>query len=245
MNRRLLLTALGAALFVGLTTRPAQAQHHHGDDDHDAGAAAAGLPNCPIMDEPVNLAISVATKTGPVYFCCDGCIPKYERNPDKYGAKVAAQRVALANRPKTQVTCPVTGEPVDPDLFVEHNGQKVYVCCKGCIGKYQRDPGKYASALANSYTFQTKCPVMGGDIDPGSFTKLSTGETIYYCCPGCDKKLRTNPSQYNDNLLSQGIVVDWDEVKKADDRKGHDDHDLGSHKGHQGHSGHGHRDDDH
>ncbi len=236
MNRLILGIALGSALLVGMGVRPAMAQHGQDDHDHGAHAKQTALPDCPIMDEPINLAISVATDDGPVYFCCEGCIPKFQKNPGEYTTKVAAQRKALAHRAKVQVTCPVTGEPVDKKFFVESDGKKVYVCCKGCLGKYQRDPAKYASALANSYTYQTKCPVMGGDINPTVFSKLSTGETIYYCCAGCDKPLRENLSKYNINLVSQGITVNWAEVKKADSAGGHDDHDHDAH----GHGNHDH-----
>lgn len=234
MNRIIIGMAFGSALLVGTSLRPAMAE-----DGHAEGAGA--LPNCPIMDEPVNLAISVSTDAGPVYFCCDGCISKFQKNPEKYAAKVAAQRKALAHRAKVQVTCPVTKEPVDHKTFVESDGKKVYLCCKGCIGKYESDPAKYASALANSYSYQTKCPVMGKDIDPMVSTTLSTGETIYYCCPECDKKLRGDPAKYNASLASQGIVVNWADVKKADSEQGDDDHGHGGH----GQGDHGHGDHDH
>jgi YHS domain-containing protein len=188
------------------------------------------------MDEPANLALSVPTDDGPVYFCCEGCIPKYQKDPGKYAAKVAAQRKALAGKEKVQVICPVLKKPVDQKVFVESNGKKVYFCCKGCVGKYQSNPAKYAAALANSYSYQTTCPVMGGKINPQVSTTLSTGETIYYCCPGCDKPLRDNPAKYNKNLVAQGILVNWAEVKKAESGKGHDGHDHGAH----GHGDHDH-----
>ncbi|NOX59970.1 MAG: hypothetical protein GXP29_14085, partial [Planctomycetes bacterium] len=177
--------------------------------------------------------LSVATDDGPVYFCCEGCIAKFKKDPAKYATKVAMQRKALAHRAKVQVACPVSAKPVDSKIFVESGGKKVFLCCKGCVGKYKKDPAKYASALANSYTFQTKCPVMGGDIDPQVSTTLSTGETIYYCCAGCDEPLRKNPAKYNKNLVSQGIVVNWAAVKKADSAKSGDGHGHGD--GHEGH----------
>ena len=217
------------ALTLGYFVSPLRATPNKGGD-------AADRPMCPMMDEPASLAISTPTDDGPVYFCCQGCISKFKKDPAKYATKVAAQRKVLADRAKVQVTCPVTKEPVDQKVFVESNGKKVHFCCKGCAGKYQKDPAKYASALANSYTFQTKCPVMGGTIVPTVYTTLSTGETIYYCCKGCDKPLRANPAKYNKNLASQSILVNWADVKKADGKKEHDGHD---HSGHD-HSGHDH-----
>ena len=236
MNRLILGMAFGSALLVGTGVRSALAQHDHDDLGHDAQAKKAALPNCPIMDDPISLAISTPTDDGPVYFCCTGCIPKFQKDPAKYATEVAAQRKALAHRAKVQVTCPVSKKPVDQKIFVESKGEKIYLCCKDCVGKYERDPAKYASALANSYTYQTKCPVMGGDITPAVFSKLSTGETIYYCCPGCDKPLLKNPVKYNKNLVSQGILINWAKVKKADRGKASEGHDHGAH----GHGDHGH-----
>lgn len=220
------------ALTMGYLVSPAHATPNKDGE-------SAGQPMCPMMDEPASLAISTPTDDGPVYFCCKGCISKFQKDPGKYAIKVAAQRKVLADRAKIQVTCPVTKEPIDQKVSVESNGKKVYFCCKGCAGKYQKDPAKYASALANGYTFQTKCPVMGGTINPTVSTTLSTGETIYYCCPMCDKSLRDDPAQYNKNLASQGILVNWADVKKADDKKGHEGHDHGAH-GHGGHDDGGH-----
>lgn len=250
MIRLILGTVFGSVLLVGLGLHPATAQHghdnhdhrghaHRGDHDNGGHAEVVAPPNCPVMDEPANLALSVATDDGPVYFCCKGCIPKFQKNPAKYVTKVAAQRKALAHREKVQVICPVTKEPVDRKVSIERDGKTVYLCCKGCVGKYGRDPAKYATALANSYTYQTTCPVMGEAINPKVSTVLSTGETIYYCCKGCDKPLRENPAKYNKNLVSQGVLVNWAEVKKADNEEGRG-HEHGTHgDGDHGHGDHG------
>ena len=176
----------------------------------------AALPLCPVMGEPVNLAVSTPTDDGPVFFCCSDCIPKYKANPEKYAAKVAAQRKALADRPKIQVTCPVSGKPVDTKVFVEHDGQKIYFCCKDCISKYEADPQKYAAKLANSYTYQVKCPVSGEKIDPQSFTQLASGQRVYFCCDGCKPKLAANPSKYLAKLEAQGFKFAAKDMKSDD-----------------------------
>ena len=76
-----------------------------------------------MMDEPASLAISTPTDAGPVYFCCKGCIAKFQKDPTKYATKVAAQRKVLAERAKIQVTCPISKEPVDQKVFIESNGK--------------------------------------------------------------------------------------------------------------------------
>lgn len=46
-----------------------------------------------------------------------------------------------------QKTCPVMGDPIDPDVLVEHEGRKIYFCCKDCIKKFKANPDKYLTKL--------------------------------------------------------------------------------------------------
>ncbi len=215
---------IGSVFALGLGMTPLMAQHGgqgHGPDEHGKAQHAA-LPRCPVVDEPVNLAVSMATDDGPVFFCCKGCIKKYKASPDKYAKIVTAQRMALASREKIQVTCPVSGNPVNQDTFVESNGEKVYFCCKDCAGEYKNNPSKYASALANSYTHQTTCPVMDEEINPQVFTKTASGNKIYFCCKGCDKKFAKNPKKYIPKLVAQGLTYEIEELATSkDDHAGH------------------------
>jgi hypothetical protein len=51
-----------------------------------------------------------------------------------------------------QKTCPVMGDvlgEMGEPIPVVVKGQTVYVCCKGCVAKVQRDPDKYL-AIANA-----------------------------------------------------------------------------------------------
>lgn len=41
----------------------------------------------------------------------------------------------------------VLGEMGDP-IPVSVKGQTVFVCCRGCVAKVQRDPDKYLAAVA-------------------------------------------------------------------------------------------------
>jgi YHS domain-containing protein len=40
-------------------------------------------------------------------------------------------------------TCPVSGEPVNKDIWAEIKGRKVYFCCANCRAKALKDPDKY------------------------------------------------------------------------------------------------------
>ena len=221
MNKWIVATAIGAALTLGMAVTPVMAQHGHEGHGHGhEGHAHAkktdstkAKPLCPVMGEPIDFSVSVATDDGPVFMCCPGCIKKYKANPSKYASEVAAQRKTLAGRAKVQVKCPVSGKPADPDRYVEVGGKKVSFCCMGCAGKYKKNPGAFKTALANSYTYQTKCPVMDEEIDPLVSTTLASGQTVYFCCKGCDKKFTKNPAKYAEKLASQGFAIKASDLK--------------------------------
>ncbi len=181
-----------------------------------APAAVLIPPKCPVTGNPANLAVSAPTLEGPVFFCCKDCIAKFRAEPVKFAEAVTAQRAAVSQRPKVQVKCPVSGDPPDPKITLEKDGQKVTFCSDECRKKYAAEPGKYASALANAYTYQTKCPVMKEVINPTSFIKLASGETVYFCCKGCDDKLLDEPAKFAPVLQEQGYTFDFSKPKKDD-----------------------------
>ena len=230
MNRWKIPSTL-ALLFLWATPLNVFAQHKHGHDakhgKHEEKASK--LPLCPVMGDPVDFSVRTMTDDGPVYFCCENCIEKFNKNPDKYAKKVATQRKALRALPRVQVSCPLSGDPIDTKVVFERAGTKVFFCCDNCKGKYEKDPAKYASKLEASYTYQTRCPVMGAEIDPTAFVDLPTGQRVYFCCQACDDKLLKDPEKYAPKLAAQGINVDVAKLKGG----------QGQHAG-QGHGSHGH-----
>ena len=46
-----------------------------------------------------------------------------------------------------QTICPVMEGAINKNLFTEHKGKKVYFCCAGCKGKFEKEPEKYIAKL--------------------------------------------------------------------------------------------------
>ena len=221
MIRWMRLAGIGCAVAaLSLTAATAQMHHDKGEHHEKAAKAKAERPRCPISGDPVDFSVKLTTDDGPVYFCCEGCIKKYKKDPAKYADKVAAQRKALEKLPRVQVVCPLSGEPVNPKISFEYNGQKVYFCCARCRARFAKNPEKYAGKLANCYCYQTRCPVSGEKIDPGSFTDLPTGQRVYFCCDDCKKPFLSKLEKYAPKLAEQGIQIDVDAVKKGLKAKG-------------------------
>jgi YHS domain-containing protein len=47
----------------------------------------------------------------------------------------------------TQKLCPIMGNPINKELFVEYEGKKIYFCCAGCPEKFKENPEKYLKNL--------------------------------------------------------------------------------------------------
>ncbi|MEW6365691.1 MAG: YHS domain-containing protein [Acidobacteriota bacterium] len=56
---------------------------------------------------------------------------------------------------------------------------------------------------------QTKCPVMGGDVDPATSIRMDyQGQRIYFCCAGCPSKFKADPEKYFAKLAAEGIALE-------------------------------------
>ena len=114
-------------------------------------------------------------------------------------AAPAADEKAPAPAAKPQTKCPITGNPIDKTLFVDADGFRIYLCCKGCVDKVTADPkAALAKIRANGEEPakvpppQAKCPIMGGNINKTLYVDAE-GYRIYACCPMCLPKIKADP----------------------------------------------------
>jgi YHS domain-containing protein len=54
---------------------------------------------------------------------------------------------------------------------------------------------------------QTKCPVLGGNINKQIYADYQ-GKRIYFCCQGCDQEFKKNPEKYMKKLKEQGVTLE-------------------------------------
>jgi transcription elongation factor Elf1 len=59
---------------------------------------------------------------------------------------------------KPQTTCPVMGEEINKSLYVDHDGKRVYVCCKACVSAVTKEPAKYIKKLEDEGITLDKTP---------------------------------------------------------------------------------------
>jgi YHS domain-containing protein len=104
---------------------------------------------------------------------------------------------------KSQTTCPVLGDKIDKNVYLDYEGQRIYFCCAGCKDTFLKDPEKYFKKIEADgvllESVQKKCPVMGGDIDKKEYIDYK-GRRVYFCCAGCKEKFNKDPEKYLKNI---------------------------------------------
>ena len=89
-------------------------------------------------------------------YAAESCCPGPKKNAAATNAVAKAEAKAEV---KAQTTCPVMGGPVNKSIFVDAEGKRIYLCCKGCIAPVKKDPKKYIAKLEAEGVTLDKTPV--------------------------------------------------------------------------------------
>jgi YHS domain-containing protein len=166
---------------------------------------------CPVSGKPVDPNVSLDQDGLKVLFCCKECVGKFKSAPSKYLPAVYKQVYPQ----RIQTKCPVMDEEIDPEVFTDYNGERIYLCCKGCDKKISAEPAKYLPKLADDSIAQVHCPVMGEPIDPAVFVEKD-GKKVYFCCKGCVPKYSADPARYAGALRPTAGLLAFGELAKDD-----------------------------
>ena len=106
-------------------------------------AAALGtfivLAGCQ-KDKPVAGTQTKAPETTP-------SAPKQEPMSMPMTQKTTSEPATQVAQTGEQTVCPVTGDAIDKNIFIEYQGKKVYFCCSSCVDAFKANPEKYVSKL--------------------------------------------------------------------------------------------------
>lgn len=84
-----------------------------------------------------------------------GCEPAKTEGPKP--PPDTAKTVAASDA-GNQETCPVMGGKIVKDVYADHDGLRVYFCCKGCDATFKKDPEKYIKKLQDAGVTVAKAP---------------------------------------------------------------------------------------
>jgi YHS domain-containing protein len=102
---------------------------------------------CPVMGGEINKEVYTDHEGTRVYFCCPGCIGKFNSDPETYIQKMEKEGIVLERAPKAQTHCPVMGGEINKKVYQDYKGKRVYFCCPGCLEKFKADPDSYIKKL--------------------------------------------------------------------------------------------------
>ena len=138
---------------------------------------------------------------------------------------------------KAQTKCPVTGEDIDKDAYVDYQGKRIYFCCNmmGCDKKFLAKADEMvkkmqaegvtlatapaAKAAAVKPLGNTVCPVSGDEIDP-EISVVYEGQKVNLCCSKCVKKFEKDPAKFMAALKAPAAKMDG--MKHADKDDDHE-----------------------
>ncbi|MCU0611193.1 MAG: hypothetical protein MUE60_05325 [Candidatus Eisenbacteria bacterium] len=175
---------------------------------------AEGTPQtlCPVMGNPINKDIFVDHDGQRVYLCCNGCVGEFKKSPGKYLSKMAADGIMVEKSPVAQTMCPVMNQPINREIFADHDGQRVYFCCNGCVGEFKKDPSAYLKKMTDAGVTpevapvaQTVCPVSGDPINTACFMDHE-GRRVYFCGDDCKAAFSKSPGKYVENLVGSAVA---------------------------------------
>jgi YHS domain-containing protein len=96
----------------------------------------------------VVLVSAVSLSAFSAFAGCCGDAPKAACPITLAAAADVQKDAAAAPAGKAQTICPVMGEPINKEVFVDYDGKRVYFCCKMCQAKFKEDPAKYLHKLS-------------------------------------------------------------------------------------------------
>lgn len=124
---------LAAALLVVVTSTVAIAATKE-------GSPLEGVKCLLVAKKAANAEKSSKWKDGEVYFCCDGCLGKYEKMSKKDRQKIAPQanHQLVATKQYKQGGCPFSGGAIKDKMTIKFNGAEVGFCCEHCKEKAEK-----------------------------------------------------------------------------------------------------------
>lgn len=101
----------------------------------------------------------------------------------------ATKGKVVESRPQT--VCPVMGGKIDSEVYVDHEGKRVYFCCAGCIAKFKENPSKYIKVLEIGYANPEKGPGEGKQHSCKDISPSDSQGKAGCSCGGCRSKCNT------------------------------------------------------
>ena len=110
----------------------------------------------------------------------EGDKPAADKSPAKEEKKEEKKE------PKVQTTCPVMGGKINKEIYVDHDGKRIFLCCKACVAEFGKDSAKYIKKLEDDGVTLEKAPAKEEPKEDGKDQPAAKSATeIPGGCGGC------------------------------------------------------------
>lgn len=251
MFRMFIAPVVAVAVFALMGTPAQAADEAHGHKNHanhqaqSDDAKRVGDPY-PLKVDPlgdslvdVDKPIVIVHESRELRFASEENLKKFKADPDKYLAEVDKKIIAQQKPLYPLETCVVSGEKLggmgDP-IDIVYGNRLVRFCCKGCIGKFKKDPADYLAKIdaavieAQKVDYPMDTCVVSGEKLGGEMGQpidyVIGNRLVRFCCKGCVKMFEKNPAKYLAKI----------DAHHGDDADAGDHQDDGDGDEHQGHN---------
>ncbi len=142
MNKRILALTMVFGMFIVVTS--VNSQEAGRDTNAVEEVHLKPQTHCPVMGGKIDSTVYADMQGQRIYFCCPGCVERFKKDPEKYFLKAAEEGILFEN---IQTTCPVSGDPIDGDIFIYYKGRGIHFCCQNCASTFRSDPDTYLNKL--------------------------------------------------------------------------------------------------
>lgn len=130
-----------------------------------------------------------------VSFCCEGCVPQFGKEPEKFLKQSTENKVTVAE----SYFDPTTGKKIKFEKakgFSDYRAVRYYFATEDGKKTFDKDPKKYATTPKKDALW---CPVMKEEVE--SYSKADSyvdfeGVRYYMCCGGCYEPMKKDPAKY-------------------------------------------------
>ena len=105
--------------------------------------------------------------------------------------------------------CPLAGKKVNKRWSVDHDGQKIYTCCRNCWKKVKAAPAKYVDKAypkgAVKKVAPGMCPIMGKALKKPGQKVVWQGHEMEMCCKRCVAAFKKEPNKRLTMILNKDL----------------------------------------
>ncbi len=187
---------LSAVTLLVCAVAPAYGDEEKEKAEGEKASVETPVIKCPVCGRPVRMDLSAEYKDSKVYFCCPGCVEKFNSDSKPFAEAADAQLKAIGTGAKViQFACPMCSKPhmtaVERPVKKGLLGVKLanaYFCSGDCATAFEQEDDKAAvEKLAAVLTSQTVCPFSGKPIDV-AVSAEHNDKKIFFCCKDCVKE---------------------------------------------------------